>query len=393
MFLDLRITLFLARRSLLESPFPTALLIVSIAIGVAFQIPSTANLNGFRAELLSQSVDSGWGDVRVRPTRAAYIYDTSALIKKFSSHAYVTEATPVLGTLAEVRFRGIANNFTVLGVDPHARYQPYRVTSGRPLDGGKSAMLLGVSVARRLGVAVGDQVELRILLSSQPRLVLDDEGYGIYSMTVSGFVGFGASDQAFVTRAFLTEELGNEELASAVLLHTTDHAVASIVAADLAPNHPKLEIHSWMDYSPYLRSTVRAVETLARVAWLMGILAAGIPVLALLYINTLHRRRQIGLLSAMGFSHTDVFVLFLAQALLLAAAGTLLGGICALGLVRYLVAHPVFDWHSFVVRPVLSMRDLAMTLGIVLVTAVAAGTYPAWRAARLNPSKILRGIE
>jgi putative ABC transport system permease protein len=125
----------------------------------------------------------------------------------------------------------------------------------------------------------------------------------------------------------------------------------------------------------------------------MGVLAVGIPVLALLYISTLHRRRQIGLLTAMGFTRADLFVTFLLQALILGAAGVLVGGLAAFGLVRYLVAHPIFNWQGFVVRPVLTFGDMARTTGAILATAVVAGSYPAWRAARLDPSRILRGIE
>ncbi len=111
----------------------------------------------------------------------------------------------------------------------------------------------------------------------------------------------------------------------------------------------------------------------------MGVLAVGIPVLALLYISTLHRRRQIGLLTAMGWTRADLFVTFLLQAFLLGAAGVLVGGVIAVSVVQYLVAHPIFNWQGFVVRPVLAATDLARTAGAILVTAVVAGTYPAWR--------------
>jgi putative ABC transport system permease protein len=121
--------------------------------------------------------------------------------------------------------------------------------------------------------------------------------------------------------------------------------------------------------------------------------AVGIPVLALLYISTLHRRRQIGLLTAMGFSRLDLFTTFLAQALMLGVAGAVAGGLVAVALVRYLVRHPVFDWQAFVIRPVLTASDLAQTMAVVVLTATVAGTYPAWRAARLDPSRILRGME
>jgi ABC-type lipoprotein release transport system permease subunit len=95
----------------------------------------------------------------------------------------------------------------------------------------------------------------------------------------------------------------------------------------------------------------------------------------------------------MGFARADLFLTFLLQALILGTAGVLVGGLVAVALVQYLVAHPIFDWQSFVVRPVLTTRDLARTVFAILATAVVAGTYPAWRAACLDPSRILRGIE
>jgi len=95
----------------------------------------------------------------------------------------------------------------------------------------------------------------------------------------------------------------------------------------------------------------------------------------------------------MGFSRLDLFFTFLFQALFLGASGVLLGGLVALALVRYLVAHPIFDRQGFVVRPVLSLSDVGRTAGTILVTTIAAGSYPAWRAARLDPSRILRGTE
>jgi putative ABC transport system permease protein len=390
---NLRIALFLARRGLRESLFSTGLMIVAIAIGIGFQVPSTANLQGYRAELLAQALDDGFGDVRVRPRRGLYLRDADALTAQLSRLRGVTEATPVVGAVAQATANGRSNGLTVIGVDPRARFHPYRVVSGAALEGSNDSVLLGVSLADRLGVAVGDRVDMRILLSTYPRLVLDDDGYGVYSLVVRGLVGFGASDGAFVTRSFLAGELGDEHLASSVLIHIPDHDAAGSVAGRVGLVVPNLLVRAWIDDSRFLQSSVRAVDTLARASWVMGVLAVGIPVLALLYISTLHRRRQIGLLTAMGFSRLDLFATFLAQALILGLAGAFFGGLTAVGLVRYLVRHPVFNWQAFVIRPVLSAHDLALTVSVVVLTAVAAGTYPALRAARLDPSRILRGIE
>jgi ABC-type lipoprotein release transport system permease subunit len=389
----LRVAVFLARKGLRESLLSTGLMITAVAVGVGFQVPSTANIQGYRAELLSQSLDDGFGDVRVRAERGAYVRDADAMARRLARLPGVSDVSPVLGAPASVRAHGRAVSLPLLADEPRAAFHPYRVTDGGLLTDGDAGVLLGVSIAGRLGAAIGDEVELTVLLSTYPRLVLDDAGYETYKLTVRGLVGFGGSDTAYVTRSFLAGELGDETAASALLVHATDHERAPAIAAAIAGAERGVGAHAWMDDSPYLRSSVNAAETLAGASWFMGVMAVGIPVLALLYISTLHRRRQIGLLTAMGWSRGDLFVTFLLQALILGLAGVVVGGTIAVSLVRYLVAHPIFNWRGFVVRPVLSPVDLVRTAGAILATAVVAGTYPAWRAARLDPSRILRGIE
>lgn len=73
------ITLFLALRGLRESLLSTGLMIVAVAVGVGFEVPSTANIAGYRAELMSQSLDAGFGDVRLRAERGPVVRDADAL--------------------------------------------------------------------------------------------------------------------------------------------------------------------------------------------------------------------------------------------------------------------------------------------------------------------------
>ena len=140
--MNLRIALFLARRGLRESLFSTGLMVVAIAIGIGFQVPSTANLQGYRAELLAQSLDAGFGDVRVRPKKGLYLRDADALASRLSRLPQVIEATPVVGAVAQARANGRSSSLTLIGVEPGARS---RRSPGRT----RSALHLPASGSRR----------------------------------------------------------------------------------------------------------------------------------------------------------------------------------------------------------------------------------------------------
>ena len=59
-------------------------MVVAVAVGVGFEVPSTANIEGYRAELLSQSLDAGFGDVRVRAERGVVVRDADAMATRLA---------------------------------------------------------------------------------------------------------------------------------------------------------------------------------------------------------------------------------------------------------------------------------------------------------------------
>jgi hypothetical protein len=69
-------------------------MITAVAVGIGFEVPSGANLRGYRDELLSQSLGAGFGDVRVRPRRGTFIRDADALAARVAELPGVVEATP-----------------------------------------------------------------------------------------------------------------------------------------------------------------------------------------------------------------------------------------------------------------------------------------------------------
>jgi ABC-type lipoprotein release transport system permease subunit len=203
---------------------------------------------------------------------------------------------------------------------------------------------------------------------------------------------FVAPAAVVVDRAFLAAELGRPGDASMLVVHGDDHDAAGALAAAIGAAHD-VEATPWGTDDPFVRAAVASSDTIGAISATMVALGVLIPVWALLHIHVLHRRRQIALLVATGFGRGTVFAVSLTQALLIGAVGSAIGVAAGWALVHWFTTHPVFDMEGFVVVPLVSLRTFVWPVLLVLGATVAAGVLPAWRASRVEPARVLRGIE
>jgi putative ABC transport system permease protein len=372
-----------------------ALLVFAVAGAVGLAIPNTANIAGYTAELLDQGITHGYGDVHVRPAKGARFADGDATARDLRALPGVLAAVPVVTTPGAV---GKDDRYTVApiqAVDPRAKYLPYqaRSTASAPAPAALASdeVLVGSVVASHLGIKEGEVIDLRVLLPAHDDI---PESSGTYQMRVRAIVvgSFGASECAFVDRMFLASAMGDERAASTVLLYTGDHEGAPALARYIDATRPNTRSLAWSEDSPYLGNAVRANEALTAISNTMVVVAVSIPVWALLYVNVLQRRREVGLLSALGFGRGEIFVAFLLQALLVGLAGIAVGvGIGAL-FIRWFELHPLFESDSLVVRPAATFASYWEPALVVLGATLVAGVFPAWRASRVDPASVLRGI-
>jgi putative ABC transport system permease protein len=97
------------------------------------------------------------------------------------------------------------------------------------------------------------------------------------------------------------------------------------------------------------------------------------------------RTNELATLKAIGFTSRFVLGLVLAEALLVAA----LGGVIGLG-IAHLIAGP--ELTQGLILLYLPLSAMAMGLGIALGTGFLAGVIPAWNAMRLNVATALRRL-
>ena len=129
------------------------------------------------------------------------------------------------------------------------------------------------------------------------------------------------------------------------------------------------------------------IDRLYKVAYLQQIIVAVVAALGVvtaLLISVLQRRRELGLLRAVGATRPQVLKTVLAEAVLMGVLGTVLGFALGLPMEWYLLKVVVAEESGFVFDLVVPSRE-ALGIGVIAVGAAAlAGLLPALNAVRLR---------
>ncbi len=121
----------------------------------------------------------------------------------------------------------------------------------------------------------------------------------------------------------------------------------------------------------------------------VSLLVAGIGILNIMLVSVAERTREIGLRKAIGATRFQVLLQFFIEALALSAFGCLVGlivGVTIGALVNDLAIVKI----SGVAAPIPWLRSILIATGFATLVTLAFGTYPAWRAATLDPIEALR---
>jgi putative ABC transport system permease protein len=148
---------------------------------------------------------------------------------------------------------------------------------------------------------------------------------------------------------------------------------------------PGTDVHAIRRVAETEGRVLSRVSTLLWIVTIAALIAAGLAVGATAATTVLERRGEIGIMKAIGATNFVVAAIFLAEQLMLAMGGGVLGFVLGAGL-GHVLGTSVFGTPA-AARIVL----LPVVLGLAAVVAVMGSFIPLWRAAHFNPAPVLRG--
>jgi putative ABC transport system permease protein len=253
--------------------------------------------------------------------------------------------------------------------------------AGSYLAPGDSGILLGVEIAggdrstsssflTLGGAGVGDKVRL-----TYPNGIRKE-----YTVRGIFFARERQADStAFVTRTEMASVLGQDSFqdrASRVLVKIDRQGSEQEFIAGFKTLGINGVIRSWEEYGGSISGVTSSFDNIASLISGIGLVVAAIVMFIVIYINVLSRKRQIGILRAIGVSRNVILFSYVLQALFFGVMGIIVGGLLfGYGIVPYFEANPL-DLSVGLVT--LNIEALTVNNAVwgILVAAFLAGIVP-----------------
>ena len=263
--------------------------------------------------------------------------------------------------------------------------------------GGEPAIILGRELARTLGVIPGESVTV---ISPQGALTAVGMVPKMRRFTVAGTFEVGMyeydSSLAYVSLGAAQEFAGLGARVTGIEVKLRDPFEAKTVARAITQRlgFPYL-LRDWMEMNRNLFNALQLEKLALFIIVTIIVLVAAFAIIGHLILLVAEKRKEIGILKAMGAPAGSVGAVFLSVGMLIGLVGTAAGSAVGLGLIwvqnTYRIIRLAGDVYQIDYLPMkLTWSDFGLIIGATLLISFAFTLLPARRAARLDPVEVLR---
>ena len=404
---DLRVAVFLVYKAIERgNRFTLILTILVTTLAFINIIFISSIMNGAVGKVYQQAQENYVSNIVVTPAiDQKYITQVFQLKTAICSLPGVVSCSSRYAQPAVIRYDPQKDNlnvhekaWTIKSIDPREEVKVTNIQSymvaGRYLDqDDRDQIIMGREISGGYNASY-EQSSLKGAKVGEEVTVAFENGvvrkYKIKGIFVTNFAL--ADLNAFITDKEMESVLGIHNRASEILVKT-DASLPENMYIDRLMNMgvDRDQINPFMDFIGAISSLAQTFEIIKGIITFIGLLVAGVTIFIVIFIATFNRRRQIGILKAIGMKERIIVISYVMQAFFYAILGIIVGMLIVSYLVvPYFIRHP-FQMPIGLVSLALVNRDLAISVFSMLIVSMVAGFIPSWMVTRQNIIKAIWG--
>ncbi|MFX0061515.1 MAG: ABC transporter permease [Candidatus Hermodarchaeota archaeon] len=380
------------------------IIIIVLVSGMSITILFNGLVDGAENLMINSALDTYIGHVQIVPANSSEGLLKTQYMKNETAFDLIQELEAV-----DLNIRGLSPRLRVPGIVNSSKYEKTiilvgilnreRVVStieeyilkGTFEFSSPNTVILGNNSAAGLGSNLGDN--LTVFIYGQP-----------YSFTVGGIfqTGQNAIDNNFVYLPLFTLQncskiIGVSEIVLRLDNYRQAEEFVSVLSEEITlPSD--VEVKEWSRVAGDLLGVIELNRNFMTIFYVLTLVVIAGSIANVVFMAVSERKREIGVLMALGLKNQELLALFVVEASLIgflgASLGTLIGVITILVLSITGIPIPTGTEEliplSGTVYPVLSVLNIMVVFCLCICITVFAALYPAWKASRQDPVEVLR---
>ena len=389
--------------------FISGVSMLGIALGVAALIIVLSVMNGFQKEVRDRMLGVV-AHIELFAPQGEALADVDKTMAEARRNPAVVGAAPFIASQALIARGEDMKGAIVRGIDPAHEGEVTDVAAATrsaavtKLVPGAFGIVLGVDLARSLGVRAGDPVTL---IAPAGQVTPAGVVPRLKQMTVVGTFESGHYEYDSALAMLHIDDAARIfrlEGPTGIRLKLRDLHQAREVASELAGTlSGQLLIRDWTRQNRTWFAAVQLEKRMMFIILTLIVAVAAFNLVSTLVMTVTDKRADIAILRTLGASPRSIMGIFMVQGAMVGVVGTLAGLLLGLGIAYNIdVIVPALERlfsASFLPREVYlisrmpsdpQQADIMPIAVISLVLAFLATIYPSWRASRVNPAEALR---
>ncbi len=382
--------------------------LLGVIVGTAALIIVISVFNGFQGIVTKILVDFD-PTIRVTAESGQYLSDPQKVMAEVASLREVKSATMFLSGKAMIVSGGVNRAINIVGIVPRGNERisslSESIVLGKFLNPDNDhQIVIGLSLADALDAVVGDSIavispagiERSLTQFYQPKVEHFVVG-GIYQSNNKDYDGYYAFVNLPAAQYLFAspDSTVSPEMVNGVDAKLYDIGKSSDVKTKLEKMLPGDRVETWYDLHKDLYQMMTIERIVAYIVLSLIIVIAAFNILGSLTMTVIEKRREIGVLKAMGATQSGIMKIYLLEGFLVGLFGSILGLLLGYGVGEAQIKYQLFKLDTSVyIIPALPVSmhvsDFIIVGLIAIVICSLAALYPAKRASKIDPAEAVR---